>query len=68
MRDRMLGLFVKFQYLWESEAGQDLVEYSMVFTMVALGAVVAMQSVDVAITQVFSSISTTIHTALSQAS
>jgi Flp pilus assembly pilin Flp len=68
MKDQMLGLFIKFQDLWEKEIGQDLVEYSMVFTMIALGAVVAMQSVDVAIAQVFNTISSSLHTALTSAS
>jgi Flp pilus assembly pilin Flp len=68
MKVQLLGLFFKLQDLLKSEVGQDVVEYSMVFTMIALGAVVAMQSLDVAIAQVFTSISSTIHTALTQTS
>lgn len=68
MKDQMLNLYLKLQDLWESEAGQDLVEYSMVFAMVALGAVVGMKSLDAAIVQAFSTISFTINSALTSAS
>lgn len=64
MRDQIFGLFFRFRDLLSGQAGQDLVEYSMVVSMIALGAVVAMQSVDVAIAQVFNTISSTIDGAL----
>ncbi len=67
MNEQVLGWFNRFQDLFKTEEGQDLVEYSMVFTMIALGAVVAMQSVDVAIAQVFNSVSATFASALHSA-
>lgn len=68
MKDQMLNLYLKLQSLLESEAGQDLVEYSMVFAMVALGAIVGMKSLDSAIIQAFSTVSFTINSALVSAS
>jgi Flp pilus assembly pilin Flp len=40
--------------LWCEEAGQDLVEYALLVVLVALGAVVAMQSLASAISDAFS--------------
>ncbi len=68
MKDQMLELYLKLQNLRDCEAGQDLVEYSMVFAMVALGAMVGMKSLDSAIIQAFSTVSFTINSALTPAS
>jgi pilus assembly protein Flp/PilA len=40
--------------LWIEEQGQDLVEYALLVVLVALGAVVAMQSLASAISDAFS--------------
>jgi Flp pilus assembly pilin Flp len=40
--------------LWVEESGQDLVEYALLVVLVALGAVVAMQSLASAISDAFS--------------
>ena len=66
MKDWMLGFFL--QDLWQFDSGQDMVEYAMVFAMIALGSLVAMQSLDVAIANVFNTISSTFNGALSSTS
>lgn len=43
--------------LWREEEGQDLVEYALLVVLVALGAVVAMQSLASAISDAFSNAS-----------
>jgi pilus assembly protein Flp/PilA len=43
-----------FRRLWREEEGQDLVEYALLVVLVALGAVVAMQSLASAISDAFS--------------
>jgi pilus assembly protein Flp/PilA len=68
MKVQLLGLYLKLQDLLESEAAQDIVEYSMVVAMIAFGATAAMQSVDVAILQVFNNVSSTINSVLTSAS
>jgi Flp pilus assembly pilin Flp len=40
--------------LWKDEAGQDLVEYGLLLTLVALVAVVSMQKIGSTIANVFS--------------
>jgi pilus assembly protein Flp/PilA len=42
-----------FRRLWQEEEGQDLVEYALLVVLVALGAVVAMQSLASAISDAF---------------
>jgi len=44
------------------EGGQDLVEYSLVLAMIALGSVVGMSSLASGINDVFSSVSSTLTT------
>ncbi len=46
-----------FRRLWREEEGQDLVEYALLVVLVALGAVVAMQSLASAISDAFSNAS-----------
>ena len=41
--------------LWNEEAGQDLVEYGLLVSLVAVAAVASMQSLASAISDVFSS-------------
>lgn len=43
--------------LWAEEEGQDLVEYALLVVLVALGAVVAMQSLASAVSDAFSNAS-----------
>ena len=42
-----------FRRLWQEEEGQDLVEYALLVVLIALGAVVAMQSLASAISDAF---------------
>jgi Flp pilus assembly pilin Flp len=41
--------------LWKDEKGQDLTEYALLVTLVALGAVTAMSNLSSAISKTFSS-------------
>jgi Flp pilus assembly pilin Flp len=59
MNNRMIGIWVKIQNLAAGEEGQDLVEYSMAFSMIALGTVAGMTSVAAAVMTVFTTITTT---------
>ncbi len=68
MKVQLLGLYVRFQDFWESETAQDLVEYSMIVALIAFGTTAAMQSLDVAILQVFDNVSSVINSALISAS
>lgn len=49
--------------LLREEAGQDLIEYALVFSLVALGAVASMKSLSTSIVGVFSAIGTTLTSA-----
>lgn len=49
--------------LWQEEAGQDLVEYGLLLTLVALVAVISMKTVGSVIKNVFSTAATNISTA-----
>jgi Flp pilus assembly pilin Flp len=53
MKDRLLRCFKIIEESLVNEEGQDLVEYALVFTMIALGTAAGMESLDVAIVQVF---------------
>ncbi|HEV2387736.1 MAG TPA: Flp family type IVb pilin [Candidatus Acidoferrales bacterium] len=48
----------RLRHLWREEEGQDLVEYALLVVLVALGAVVAMQSLASAISDAFQNAST----------
>ena len=48
--------------LWQEEAGQDLVEYSLLLTLLALVAVVSMKTIGSVIKNVFSTAATNITT------
>jgi pilus assembly protein Flp/PilA len=64
MKDSMLKLFVRLQTLAICEEGQDLVEYGLVVALVAFGATAAMSTLGLALSSVFTSISTTLSSAL----
>jgi pilus assembly protein Flp/PilA len=55
-----LKLYVKFQDLMNREEGQDLVEYALVISLIAIGAVAALTVMSGAITGVFSKIDTSL--------
>jgi pilus assembly protein Flp/PilA len=51
---------LKFQNLLNREEGQDLVEYALIITLIALAAVTGIGKVATAVNTVFSKISTTL--------
>jgi pilus assembly protein Flp/PilA len=60
MNNLFLKMYVKVQNLLSNEEGQDLVEYALLITLVALAAVTGVQKVATAINTVFTNISTTL--------
>jgi pilus assembly protein Flp/PilA len=65
MNDMLLKLYVKFQELKYREEGQDLVEYALVVSLIAFGAVAGMRSLASGINTAFSSISSQLGSAIS---
>ncbi len=65
MNTMLLNLYVKFQDLMSREEGQDLVEYALVVALVALGAVIGMQSLASGLNTAFTNISSQLASALS---
>ena len=53
-----------FSNLMNDEAGQDLIEYALVTALIALGAVAVLQNVAANVTTVFTSIGTTLTSAV----
>jgi pilus assembly protein Flp/PilA len=60
MNDMMLKMYVKFQELVNSEEGQDLVEYALLVSLVALSAIAGIGKVSTALNAVFTKISTSL--------
>ncbi|HEY1902825.1 MAG TPA: hypothetical protein VGG56_10360 [Terracidiphilus sp.] len=56
MNSRLIGIRLYIENFIETEKGQDLVEYSMAFSVIALGTVAGMASVATAVLAVFSTI------------
>ncbi|HUN84900.1 MAG TPA: hypothetical protein VMU48_10995 [Terracidiphilus sp.] len=54
------AVLLMLQNLLRTEEGQDLVEYSMVFVMIALGTAASMQAVASAVCNVFLTVNTII--------
>jgi pilus assembly protein Flp/PilA len=57
MNNLFLSVYVKLQTLMATEDGQDLVEYALLVSLVALAAIVGVQNVATAVTKVFGNIS-----------
>ena len=57
MNTLMMNLFVKFQDLKDREEGQDLVEYALLVSLIALAAITGVNQVAGAVTKIFTSIS-----------
>lgn len=53
-------MYAKFQDLMNREDGQDLVEYALLVSLIALGCIAAITPLTTAITTVFNNISTSI--------
>ncbi|MGA7340291.1 MAG: Flp family type IVb pilin [Terracidiphilus sp.] len=60
MNSLFLNLYLKFNTLINREEGQDLVEYALLITLVALAAIAGINKVATAINTVFSNISNTL--------
>jgi pilus assembly protein Flp/PilA len=64
MKNLLLNAYVKMQMLKtsmvEDESGQDLVEYALVVGVISLGAMAALPGVALAITNLFTSLATSI--------
>jgi Flp pilus assembly pilin Flp len=57
MNNLFLKLYVKFQNLTNSERGQDLVEYALLCSLIALALITSIKTVATAVNDVFSNIS-----------
>jgi pilus assembly protein Flp/PilA len=64
MNTMLLGLYVKFENLVSCEEGQDLVEYTLLVALVALGAVASMRGVAHSVSTEFSVIESTFSSAV----
>jgi pilus assembly protein Flp/PilA len=60
MNNMMLKMYVKFQELVNREEGQDLVEYALLISLVALAAIAGIGKVTTALNTVFTNISTSL--------
>jgi pilus assembly protein Flp/PilA len=60
MNNLLMKLYLKAGALINREEGQDLVEYALLITLVALAAVAGVNKVASAINTIFSNISTTL--------
>ena len=60
MNNLFLKLYIKVQDLMNREEGQDLVEYALLITLIALAAVTGIGKVATAVNSVFSTISNTL--------
>lgn len=57
MNNMLLKMYVKFEDLKSREDGQDLVEYALLVSLIALAAITGVGYVATAVTTVFSNIS-----------
>lgn len=64
MNSLFLKLYLKFQDLTSREEGQDIVEYALTITMIALAATAGMDSLATAINNVFTHVGAIITGAL----
>jgi Flp pilus assembly pilin Flp len=60
MNRHFLNLYLKFQDLKNGESGQDLVEYALLVTLIALGCITGIGQVASAVNTVFASVSTSL--------
>jgi Flp pilus assembly pilin Flp len=57
MNHLFLKLYIKLQNLAKSEEGQDLVEYALLCSLIALGCITSMKGVATFLNNVFSNVS-----------
>lgn len=60
MNTMLLNLYAKSQNFLNNEEGQDLVEYALLISLIALAAITATTSLAGAITTIFARISTSL--------
>jgi Flp pilus assembly pilin Flp len=60
MNDIFLRFWVALQTLKSRERGQDLVEYSLLICLIALGSIAGVRHVATAVTAVFSNVSSSL--------
>ena len=60
MKDISLRFWITLQSLRSSERGQDLVEYSLLVCLIALGGIAGVRHVATAVTAVFSNVSSSL--------
>lgn len=60
MNNMLLNLYVKFQNLLNNDEGQDLVEYALLVTLIALAAITGVGKVASAINTVFTNVSSSL--------
>jgi len=60
MNSMLLNLYVKLQNLMNREEGQDLVEYALLVSLIALAAITGVGKVATAVTTIFTNISSSL--------
>jgi Flp pilus assembly pilin Flp len=60
MHNQLLKMYVKFQNLVSGEEGQDLVEYGLLCTLIALSMISGVSHVATAVTHIFTNVSTSL--------
>ncbi len=60
MYNLLLKMYVKMQNLVSGEEGQDLVEYGLLCTLIALAMITSINPIATAVTRVFSNVSTSL--------
>jgi len=60
MNPMLLNLYIKLQNLMNREEGQDLVEYALLVSLIALAAITGVGKVASAVTTIFTNISTSL--------
>jgi pilus assembly protein Flp/PilA len=60
MNNMILNIYVKLQNLMNREEGQDLVEYALLVSLIALAAITGVGNVAKAVNTIFGNISTSL--------
>jgi len=60
MQSRIFAVWMKLQDLMANDEGQDLVEYALLISMVAITAIAGVGHVASAVTKIFNNISTSL--------
>ena len=60
MQDTILRLYVKLQNLTKNEQGQDLVEYALLCSLIALALIASISTVATAVNHSFTNISSSL--------